>query len=154
MQNPDRVRSKEDALRDGINCVSLAHLALREVFDYELPSHLAFAELCLDRIHFASVESVNDARLGDLFWFGVQHAAKRPEDIVLHYNNKNELINWQEFPVKHVALHTGVGDPTDPLLLHATFIGGGRNAIWPLSKFCHYRRYKKLYGISRLVTSI
>jgi hypothetical protein len=36
-QSPARVRSRDDALRDGLNCVALAHLVIRDLFGYALP---------------------------------------------------------------------------------------------------------------------
>ena len=37
-QVPALVRTHEDALRDGLNCVALAHLVTRELFGYALPA--------------------------------------------------------------------------------------------------------------------
>jgi hypothetical protein len=36
-QNPALVRCRDDALRDGLNCVALAHLVIRDLFGYVLP---------------------------------------------------------------------------------------------------------------------
>jgi hypothetical protein len=37
-RNPARVRCRDDALRDGLNCVALAHLMIRDLFGYTLPA--------------------------------------------------------------------------------------------------------------------
>lgn len=149
-QNPDVVRSKEDALKDGINCVSLAHLALKDLFGYELPAELGCAELYQDKKHFEPVADMGQARGGDLVWFGIENPPKAPEDIRLYYGSAGELLNWQEFPVKHVTVHTGIEEAGEPLLLHATNYNGGKNQLWRLSEFKAHRRYQKLYGITRL----
>jgi hypothetical protein len=39
-QSPARVRSRDDALRDGLNWVALAHLAIRDLFGCVLPARL------------------------------------------------------------------------------------------------------------------
>lgn len=157
-QNPDRVRSVEDARRNGINCVSLAHLALKALFDYKLPPELGCAELYRDREHFRLVkgidEGVDGAQRGDLVWFGVQEATEPPEAIELVYDDQGQLINWGQSPVKHVAVHTGVEEFGEPLLLHSTFMYGGGNAIWPLSEFSLHPRYSRLYGVTRLVAAL
>ena len=151
-RNPDTVRTKEDARNLGINCVSLAHLALKEMFDYELPAELGCAELYLDRDHFRAVEDHEQMAAGDLVWFGRQDAPYHPEEVLLQYDDQGNLVNWREFPVKHVTIFTGETDESaDPLLLHATYLDGGQNRIWPMSRFADYHRYRKLYGITRLL---
>lgn len=148
MQNPDKVRTKQDALKDGINCVSLAHLAIGDLFDCKLPPELACAELYRDEDYFAPIEESSDLRLGDLVWFG-KPSAVDPRAIELRYDTSGNLVNWQDSPVKHVAIYTGIKKQGDPLLLHATNYGK-RNVIWPLSEFGKYERYKQLYDITRL----
>ena len=105
--------------------MSLAHLAMRELFAYELPPELGCAELYLDRKHFSRVGNLADMQAGDLVWFGVQNPPKPPEEVRLEYDSNGRLMNWQEFPVKHVAIYTGLQDCRLPLLLHATLIEGG-----------------------------
>jgi hypothetical protein len=145
--NPDRVRSREDAVRYGLNCVSLAHLVLKDLFDYELPAELGCAELYRDQEHFEPVESVGAMQRGDLVWFGVAEPRVQAVEFTPRYED-GQLVNWADFPVKHVAIHTGERRP-DHQLLHATYVEG-TNAVWSLGKFANYGRYKKLYGITRL----
>lgn len=140
----------EDAKHGGINCVSLAHLALKSLFDFELPAELGCAEMYLDRQYFKQIDHGVAMRLGDLAWFGIQNAARAPEDIKLEYSRDGTLTNWRDFPVKHVAVYTGITQQAVPLFLHATFLEGGKNAVWPLPKFQQYARYRKFYGITRL----
>lgn|GEM_PF-896450 len=149
MRNPDVVRSKDDALRGGINCVSLAHLVLKELFDYELPPELGCAELYRDQDFLIRDIDPNESRKGDLWWFGV-NSGKDPLKLPLHYDDQGRLINWYESPVKHVAIHTGSYADGEPLLLHATHRNGGKNALWPVSGFSSYNKYKQFWGITRL----
>lgn len=150
-QNPDVVRNEKDARQHGINCVSLAHLALRELFDIELPSNLLCAELYADRTYFDHVESFDVLREGDLVWFGVEKPAMPPDAFEPHYLD-GALINWREFPIKHVAVGLGERDGSgEELLLHSAY-QEGTNAIWPFSRFAQYRRYRRVYGLSRLKT--
>ncbi|MGD0284332.1 MAG: hypothetical protein ABSB12_01930 [Candidatus Saccharimonadales bacterium] len=150
-QNPDVVRTKEDAIRNGINCISLAHLVIKELFNYELPSGLLCAELFLDQEHFAPITDISNLQMGDLVWFGNGNNLAEPSQVELRYGKHGKLINWREFPVKHVAIYTGVMEVDDPLLLHATFFDGGKNTIWPMSKFQTYQRYKKMHGVTRFI---
>ena len=150
LQNPDVVRNKEDARRNGINCVSLAHLVTKELFGYTLPDKLGCAELYLDREHFNYADDVTAIRAGDLVWFGLLHCLEPPERFALQYDNQGRLVNWRDFPVKHVAIGTGLVTNGEPLLLHATYIDGRENKLWPLTKFSDYVRYRRLYGITHL----
>ncbi len=149
-QGPDVVQTTEDALKNGINCISLAHLALKDIFDYQLPSELQCAEMYLDTDRFTKVDSIAEMRRGDLVWFGIDKATIEPEEFTPVYEN-GALTNWSDFPIKHAAIHTGDADiDGNPLLLHSTHVEG-TNTIWPLPKFAVYQKYRKLYGISRLI---
>src|ERR1700712_5367578 len=86
MNNPDRVRSREDAERYGLNCVSLAHLVLKDLFDCELPPELGCAELFRDKEHFEPVAGIEAAQTGDLVWFGVE----KPKVEVAEFNPRYE----------------------------------------------------------------
>lgn len=147
IQGPNRVRSKYDALRQGINCVSLAHLALKDLFAYQLPPELDCFELYNDHDHFQPVANLENMQTGDLVWFGRQSPKIEPEDFIPMYQD-GHLLNWPEFPVRHIAIYTGEFDE-DYLLLHSTEFEG-TNVVWPLVKFENYPRYRKLYGITRL----
>jgi hypothetical protein len=131
-----------------MNCVSLAHLTTKEVFSFSLPPHLHCAELYLDCTYFEDVPSIENLEAGDLIWFGVDDPRIQPEEFEPVYDN-GQLINWREFPVKHVGVHTGEFEDDDPLVLHATHIER-TNAVWPLSRFADYSRYRKIYSVRRL----
>lgn len=120
------------------------------MFDYQLPPELGCAELYLDREHFEPVPAGGDMRAGDLVWFGKQNPPLQPEEVQLEYDTEGNLVNWRDFPVKHVAINTGLERSGDPLLLHATYLDGRTNRLWPLPQFLQYPRYRKLYGVTRL----
>jgi hypothetical protein len=63
--------------------------------------------------------------------------------------NGDELLNWRDLPVKHVAISTGAREHGDPLLLHASLIAG-TNVLWPLRRFRDYDRYQRIYAIQRV----
>lgn len=151
-KGPDVVRSREDALRNGINCVSLAHLVLRDMFDYELPAELFCTEMYFDRQHFTSADSDTNLQLGDLVWLGTSKPTVRVEAFVPRYAGK-ELVNWSDFPVNHVAIATGETNPNgDALLLHSTHITG-TNVIWSSQAFQTHPGHEQVYGITRLKTA-
>lgn len=144
---PNIIHSKEQARREGINCISLAHLALKALYGVTLPSALMCSELHQDREYFEEVTH-KDMIAGDLVWFGVQDPIIGPDQFVPVYED-GELINWKEYPVKHVAIATGEINHDDPLLLHSTNLTG-TNVIWPMRLFAEHRRYRQLYGVTRL----
>lgn len=151
-QGPDVVRSLEDALQNGINCISLAHLALQDLFGVQLPSRLHCAEMYLDKTRFTHVDGIEMLQRGDLVWFGIEEAPIEPDEFVPVYDN-GALTNWRDFPIKHTAISTGQQNlEGDPLLLHSTHLEG-TNVVWPLGKFAKYKRYEKLHGITRLVVA-
>lgn len=144
-QNPARVRTREDALTGGLNCVALAHLVLRDLFGFTLPAGLQTYEILGDRIYFEPVPGPGDLRAGDLVWFGPQRPPVSLEEFVPRFDG-DDITNMREFPVKHVAVCTG--GPGDPLL-HASGVEG-TTALWPLERFRQYDKYGKIYAIRRL----
>jgi hypothetical protein len=147
-QSPARVRSQDDALRDGLNCVALAHLVIRDLFGYVLPARLQALELVRDLAHFEPALDPERMRAGDLVWLGVDRPRAKLDEFVPQYDG-DELANGGDFPVKHVAVCTGTREGGDHLLLHASS-ADGTNALWPLRKFAGYDRYRRIYAIRRL----
>jgi len=147
-QGPARVRSREDALRDGLNCVALAHLVTRDLFGYTLPASYQSLELIRDREHFEPVAGPGQMQAGDLVWLGVDHPLVGLADFIPRYSG-DELLNFDEFPVNHVAMGTGMRENGDHLLLHASTVDG-TNALWPLRQFGQHARYSRIYSIQRL----
>lgn len=146
-QNPDTVQTFDAALANGINCISLAHLVLRDLYNVNLPTIYRSSELYKDTTYFEDVYDFDSAEVGDLVWLGVANSRVSVENFAPKYKD-GELTNWREFPVKHVAIHTGESS-LDGNLLHATAIEG-TTTVWPIQKFNDYPRYKKVYGIKRL----
>ncbi len=145
---PNVIKSREQALREGLNCEALAHLALRDLTNVALPSDLRCYEMYNDTEYFRKIETSETLQEGDLFWFG-QNRNMRPVDFQPLFN-KGELTNWDEYPVKHMALFTGEhAHDGNPLLLHATYVTG-TNSVWSLPEFNKYPQSKKLYGVTRL----
>lgn len=150
-QGPDRVPDEITAQRDGLNCIALAHLAIRYLFGHSLPTSLHCCEMFSDIARFNTVESVQDMQAGDLVWFGLRSPKVPLEEYNPEYDEDGVLVNWRDNPVKHVAIYTG--ERTDDyLMLHATNIEG-TNVVWPLQRFAAHRRYEQVYRISRFALS-
>ena len=147
-QGPDRVRSRQDALSAGLNCVSLAHLIIRDLFGYVLPATYQCTELSTDQQHFMSIPSARLMRPGVLVWLGVADPAASIQDFVPRFQN-GRLANFNEYPINHVAIYTGVYDRGDYLLIHANQVDH-TNTVWPLRAFQDHHRYGKVYAIMRL----
>lgn len=149
---PQVVATEQAARAAGINCVSLAHLALRDLYGQRLPSDLLCTEMWFDREYFRPLEDGEQPQLGDLNWFGVRKPKVVPTDFVPSYEG-SELVNWRDFPINHVAIHLGeTDDQGDPLLLHASQ-ETGTTSVWPSRQFGEYRRYARSYGASRLLVA-
>ena len=146
-QNPDMAPTFDIALAKGINCISLAHLVLKDLYDVDLPTIYRCSELYRDTTYFEDIDDFGSTQLGDLVWLGVANPRVSVENFTPNYKD-GELTNWPDFPVKHVAIHTGENSTADNLL-HATYVGK-TTTVWPLQKFNEYPRYKKVYGIKRL----
>jgi hypothetical protein len=152
-QNPARVRTRQDALRNGLNCVTLAHLVTRDLFGCTLPARFQSLELARDLAHFEPVTGAGTMRVGDLVWFGVERPRAGLDEFVPRYDG-DELMNGGDVPVKHVAICAGPRDDGgrddgDRLMLHASSVDG-TNALWPLRRFRDYDRYRRIYVIQRL----
>ena len=147
-RGPGYVRSREDAMSGGLNCVALAHLLIRDLFGYVLPATYQCTELSTDYQHFSAVARPSLMRPGDLVWFGRANTAIRVEDFVPRFDN-GSLANFDEYPINHVAIYTGVFDQADHHLIHANQ-ADGTNAVWPLRAFRDHLRYSRIYAIMRL----
>jgi hypothetical protein len=147
-QVPALVRSREDALREGLNCVALAHLVTRDLFGYTLPAWYQSLELVRDLAHFEPVPDRDRMQAGDLVWLGADRPLVSLDEFVSRYRG-DELLNFGDFPVNHVAICTGTHRGGDHVLLHASTVDG-TNALWPLRKFDNYERYRRIYAIRRL----
>jgi len=149
-QGPKQVRSREDAIRYGNNCISLAHLAIGDIFGRELDPGKHCYEMFTDDQQFAAVKAVRDMRLGDLAWFGFSRPPVPLDKFVPQYDDTGYLLNWRDFAVNHVAIYTGLMQNGEPLLLHASPTDG-TNVLWPLGKFAEHSRYEQIYRVSRLI---
>jgi hypothetical protein len=137
-------------LAGGNNCVSLVHLGIKLLYGVELPENLGCAELYQDTEFFKPVENIENIQVGDLTWFGIENPSVPPENIELVHRPNGELVNWRDFPVKHVGITYDIQE--EPQILHATHFAG-TNVVWGLSAFAQHRRYKKLYKVSRFKES-
>ena len=97
-QNPALVRSRDDALRDGLNCVALAHLVIRDLFGCALPAQLQAFELVRDGLYFEPVGDQRNVVAGDLVWLGLDRPEADQATFVPRYDGV-ELVNGGDFPV-------------------------------------------------------
>jgi hypothetical protein len=66
---------------------------------------------------------------GDLVWLGVDRPLVGLDDFIPEYCG-DELLNFNDFPVNHVAICTGIRENGDHVLLHASTVDG-TNTLWP-----------------------
>jgi len=148
-QGPARVPDESIAREEGLNCVSLAHLAVEGLFNLRLPADLHCYEMFVDQEHFEDVPDISAMQMGDLVWFGSSEPSIPPEFFVPEYNAEGYLLNWKNSPVNHIAIYTGEISELGPQMLHATHLTGG-TVVWPLSKFAEYQRYGLVRRIARV----
>ncbi len=137
--------SVEEALREGINCVSLAHLVIGEIYGVTLPQSYKCFEMFCDTEYF---EKDDEIIVGDLVWFGIKDANQRLKSFRPSLKN-GELTNWSDCPVKHVGICVDDTMSSEQTILHATNVEK-TNALWPLDAFARHRRYAEVCGVSRL----
>ena len=143
------MRSRADAARGGVNCVALAHLVIRDLFGAQLPPELQSFELFNDLADFEAVPAGYGLEAGDLVWFGRDQPGVALRAFTPRYV-AGELVNFDDFPVNHVAICTGSRDDAgDYLLLHASS-REGTNSAWPMRRFLGYDRYRRVYATTRL----
>lgn len=147
-QIPARVRSRDDALREGLNCVTLAHLVTQDLFGYTLPAWYQSLELVRDLALFEQVSGQGQMRAGDLVWLGADRPLVSLDEFVPQYCG-GELLNFGDFGVNHVAICTGTREAGDHVLLHASTVDG-TNALWPMRRFDAHAGYRRIYAIRRL----
>lgn len=147
-QGPRDVPDIELALETGINCITLAHLAVHSLFVYRLPQNLHFYELFTDTTHFDEVDDISKGEIGDLIWFGPNDPNLSTDNFIPLYRG-DELINWRDYPVRHVGVLQSFSEQGEAQILHATKFAG-TNVIWPLGQFQDYDRYQRIYGMRRL----
>jgi hypothetical protein len=149
-QGPDMVRNRDDALRNGINCVSLAHLAIEELTGQQLPDGLHCYEMFGDTEHTETVDPAMDLQPYDLIWFGLQESDGWANEFVPRYDANGALTNWRDNPLRHIGIHTGdIDESGDPLILHAS-PHEETNVVWPLREFAEHSRYRQIHRVARL----
>src|ERR1700691_5786652 len=67
---PDIITSKDQAFKEGLNCIALMHLLLKDIFKLELPSNVKGWEIFCDNPYFESIKSKEDLQTGDILFFG------------------------------------------------------------------------------------
>jgi hypothetical protein len=155
---PDVIRSREQAAQQGLNCIALMHLLIRELFDIELPDYLKGWEMYRDNPYLSKVPSMHDIKLGDMFFFGRDQLPSYAVQYAPQYDDKNELINraagdkliGQQYAGVHLAMHTGeFNSAREPMLIHTNKIEG-TIVIWPLARFLGLEQYSTIHAIKRV----
>lgn len=147
---PDKIRSREEALSHGLNCGTLVHLLIREIFAVELPPRLMCLEMFHDSRFFRTLESWERLELGDVMFVGSVDIANQLQRFVPIYTPDGRFANWEEHPKLHLALFNG-GDVTsdEATFIHATQFGRSV-ALWTTSDFRRYKTYNACYARRRL----
>lgn len=154
-RGPKQVRSAEDA-REGLNCVALAHLALKDLANIQLPSALHCFEMFRDMRSVGDffrpvAGGVQNMIEGDIVWLGHQASDRIVEGFTPDYDNQLHLRNNRAFPLRHLALYTGEMDTETghPLMFHTSRETGIE--IAPLPAIMEWEPHEQIHGIGRLI---
>ncbi|MBI4084822.1 MAG: C40 family peptidase [Candidatus Levybacteria bacterium] len=117
----------------GLNCQTLVHLYYNNRFGVKLPIGMWTKEIYEDEgLLFETLQSEEYVE-GDIFFFGKSEA--KPISL-------------------HLAVYTGIHDPTgDMILRHANSVDN-KVSDWPLGKFFQHKRYQNLHRVKRLVPDL
>lgn len=155
---PETVRSREQALSEGLNCIALMHILIHELLGVTLPTYLRAWEMFQENPYMKDVASQKMMNLGDIIFFGERELPSYARNYKPVYDESKLLINESEgklvfgerYAGVHIAMNTGEVSATgQPLVIHANKIAGGV-ALWPLKQFSEYRQYEQIHGIKRV----
>lgn len=122
-----------DPREDGVNCQLLLHMALKLLYNAQMPPFFRSKELFEPNPLFADVACIDASTVGDAFLFGR----------VLETDPRH----------LHVAIRADINsNGKQPLLLHANRVDS-RVSVWPLDAFTDHSRYNKLFGMRRFRTT-
>lgn len=156
---PNVISSQEQALKDGINCIGLMHLLIRELFGIRLPQNLRVLEIYNDNPYFKTIDKLEDIQMGDIIFLGRKQL---PEYIFLYkpqYDKEKNLINEEEgraaigekYAGYHTVMHTGDKDKNgNPLVIDIERIVDTVK-VWSLNELMEEERYEVLYKIKRFI---
>ncbi len=146
-----KVRTQEDA-RLGINCETLAHMALARM-GVVLPSELRANEMFFDMQHSGNhMRPVSsDSRLwrpGDTMFFGLDWSGQAAEQFVPRYSEDgyNDLMNWADSPIRHVGIVADVADGV-PAILHTSSVNGIE--VVSTDVIMNSEWHEKMWGVGR-----
>lgn len=146
---PVKIKSREEAQREGLNCGTLVHLLIREIFGIHLPIRLMCLEMFYDTQYLRTITDDETMTLGDIMFVGRLDITNHLQAFTPNYAPDGTFANWEEHPKLHLTLFTGIYEGGDPLFVHANQFDQGI-ALWPLSHFARYWSYETCYAIRRL----
>lgn len=157
---PDIVTNEEQALYEGLNCITLIHLLIKKLFDITLPSHIRIVEIYKENPYFHTIQSIDELKIADVIFLGKKDLPEHLAQYVPRFDVHKNLLNEEEgkqiigdkFAGHHIAMYIGEQDSSnDPLFIHIGSIDK-TVSIWPLQKFLSREKYSVLYRIKRLNT--
>lgn len=155
---PNVIRTEEQALAEGVNCIGLMHLLLQQLFNVSLPNNLRVLEIFHDNPYFTSVTSLDDLQIGDILFLGRKSL---PDYVHLYkpeYDRNGTLLNEEEsnkiigekYAGLHTVMFTGERNSNNPQVIDIQK-AVGEVRIWALQDLMSNERYENLYGIKRLM---
>jgi len=150
-RGPAQVRTKEDA-RLGINCVTLAHMALSRVGVW-LPAELHANEMFLDMQrstrHIAPAPSESQLwQPGDVVFFGLDWSDRAAEQFNPDYSGdgRGDLMNWVDSPIRHVGVVADIVEG-EPAILHTSAANGIE--VVTAGDIMDNEWHEKIWGVAR-----
>ncbi len=136
------------ARQNGANCYALYRLARKALgVEENLPSEGLY-EAVLAVPSLGAEDRTGDLRVGDGISFGPQAPKIAIDRFMPEFDEQGYLMNWRDFPIRHIGIVASVGGDTGPQILHASQYDG-KSTIWPLDMFQNFPRYARQFGTHR-----
>lgn len=151
---PEIIHTQEQALKGGLNCITLVHILYVDLFEITLPEKFRSIELFQNTSYFDNISDTGELKQGDLFFFGKASEALVLKNFMTQYDKMNNLLNLSELPHIHLGVFTGeYTKNNNPLIIHANAIDK-KVSIWPLNKFRNYEKYSSILLAKRLKRNV
>lgn len=157
LNGPDAVTTRTQALSEGLNCITLVHLLLKDLFDVSLPANLKGWEMFCDNPYMDNVDSLTEMKMGDVVFFGRRELPDYAIAFSPSYDENGNMRNEKEgnaiiqnrYVGVHLTMYTGQKDIQGcPIFIHANKIDN-TISIWSLVQFMANEKYTTVHGIKR-----
>jgi len=159
-KGPNVVTSESQAIKEGINCIGLMHLLLKQLFNVNIPGNLRVLEIFNQNPYFETLKSLDGLKTGDILFLGRKDLPEYISKYKPKYNEQGELVNEKEgediignkYAGYHTAMFTGEKTADNQPLVVDIQKATDKIKLWNLKELMKDEKYQVLYKIKRLIT--